>query len=350
MTDSPPVVHLHIGTMKTGTSYIQGLLERDKDQLADEGVLVRADVGRAVHDVLGMPGPRSLGPIDGAWDELVSDIRAWRGHSVIVSMEFLALATRPQIRQISTALAPSQVRAVLTVRDLSRVIRSAWQQTTKNRQSVTWPDFLDGLMAAGPDRPRTAKRFWAHHDVPNIAAKWAGVLGPSAVTLVTIPSGEAPPDELWRRFCTAVELDSDRHGPDGTERRNASMGYAEAEFLRRLNANLGRELDQPSYRRLVTGVMSRQLLRQGNGPASRSVPELPPAIRAWAKHRTAETIETISALGVAVAGSLDDLRLPPSSGETEDSPVSDAEVSAVAVHVSAGLIRRLENRSAANAT
>lgn len=332
-------MHLHIGTMKTGTSYVQGLLERDREDLAAEGVLIPVDAGRAVHDVLGMRGAKSLGDLTGAWADLLASVRGWRGDRVILSMEFLGLATPPQIETIAESLAPSRVRVVITARDLGRTIPSAWQQTTKNQQRATWPEFLDAITAEA-HRSRTAQQFWRHHDIGSIARRWAAALGADAVTVVTLPPAGAAPEELWQRFCSAVGLDPAAHAPDGRERRNASLGHAEAEVLRRLNVALEGRLTQPDYRRLVTGLISRQVLRRGR--AVTAPPVLPARVHRWAVERSDRLVADLEALGVHVVGDLGELRPAPlEPGGDDPGMVDEATMTAVTVHTAAVLLAKL---------
>ena len=332
---SAPVVHLHIGTMKTGTSYVQGLLERDRESLAAEGMLVVADPGRAVHDVLDLRGPKSLGDITGAWSQLVADVRAWSGDRVVLSMEFLGLATAPQVRDIVASLAPSPVRVVITARDLGRTIPSAWQQTTKNQQLATWPEFLEAIADPEPSRSRAGRQFWRHHDVAAIAKRWVDVVGPDSVTIVTVPPTGAPPEELWSRVCAAIEIDPAQHVPGGDGRRNASLGHAEAELLRRLNVALDGRLPQPEYRRLVTGLISRRFLRRGRTVSA--APVVPAAVQHWAADRSDRAVAELGQLGLRVIGDLDELRTVVTPPVDEESS-SDEAVTAIAVHVAAGLL------------
>jgi hypothetical protein len=328
--------------MKTGTSYVQGLLERDRESLAAEGVLVPVDVNRAVHDVLDRRGTRSLGSVTGTWDALLKSVREWRGDRVLVSMEFLGLATAPQIKKIIDSLAPSPVRVVITARDLGRAVPSAWQQTTKNQQRATWQEFLDAITNES-EGSSPALQFWRHHDVASMARRWTAVVGADAVTVVTVPPSGSPPEELWQRFCAAVGLDVADHAPDGKERRNASLGHVEAEVLRRLNVALAGRIPQPDYRRLVTGVISRQVLRRGHGVTQ--PPVVPASVHAWAVERSAGVVADLRSLGVRVVGDLDDLRPEPLSTEPASEP-SDAEVAAIAVRVAAALLPRVAELSA----
>jgi len=341
-------VHLHIGTMKTGTSYVQGNLEHSRHALARAGVLYPGSVGAAVHEVLEKHGARHVGDTSGAWDELASKVRAWDGSGVIVSMEFLTLASSEQAQRIVASLQPADVRIVLTVRDLSRTIPSAWQQTTKNRQTASWSEFLAALTADAVGSERTREQFWRHHDLARITRTWSGVVGPDRMTVVTLPPRDSPSTVLWERFCAATGLDSADYPVAETSRSNSSLGFAEAEMMRRLNLELGRDVDQASYRRLVTGLISRRLLRRGAEPTPAAV--LPVHVHEWAVQRSNEAVSDLRALGVRVVGDLTEL-VPPPVGDDQRafddsaapvaSTVAESDVATVAVRAVAALVTRL---------
>jgi hypothetical protein len=348
-------VHLHIGTMKSGTSYLQGALEHVAPALSTDGVLYPGSVGPAVHEVLEKRGARHFGDVSGAWDELAASISAWQGKSAILSMEFLGLATTEQAERIVGSLAPFKPHVIITARDLGRTIPSVWQQTTKNRQTTTWPDFLAAI-CVDDDQPdddedplndasaaKIRQQFWRHHDVPSIVRTWSSVVGVDRVTVITLPPSGSDPSLLWERFCAATGLDDERYPapPPDAGRSNSSLGYAEAEMMRRLNVELGRDVDQAIYRHLVTGFISRRVLRRGVDPTP--APVLPPDVRAWAADQATEVIGELSDLGVAVIGDLEELRPAPSTtstGTERDDP-SDADVAAVAIRAVAALVGRL---------
>ncbi|HSK32440.1 MAG TPA: hypothetical protein VK903_03070, partial [Propionicimonas sp.] len=72
-----PRVILHVGAMKSGTSYVQAMLYANKEILAERGVLVPgatwSDQVRAVQDVLGRESAQT-GRIAGCWDRMVEEV------------------------------------------------------------------------------------------------------------------------------------------------------------------------------------------------------------------------------------------------------------------------------------
>jgi hypothetical protein len=99
-------VVLHIGSMKSGTSFIQNVLGNNRDELAQHGISFAGERWRdqvaAVQDLIAHGGPNQA-PLDpaGPWQTLVTGINAAPG-TVVVSMEFLAPRVTRKIEIIPT--------------------------------------------------------------------------------------------------------------------------------------------------------------------------------------------------------------------------------------------------------
>lgn len=62
--------------------------------------------------------------------------------------------------------------------------------------------------------------------------------------VVTVPPRGAPPDVLWRRFASVLELDADRLDVAQSV-VNSSLSAEHAELLRRINTRLADRLPMP---------------------------------------------------------------------------------------------------------
>lgn len=341
-----PLVCLHIGTMKSGTSYIQSMLSRNRDALRANGVLYPGrtwqDQVTAVRDAIGARGGGARPDVRGEWDAMRDEILAWRGERAILSMELLSLAEPPRVRAIVESLRPADVHVILSARDLARVIPSAWQESTQNRQTWTWPAYVASLTGQSQEEPLAFKRFWRQHDIADIAATWASVVGAGRVHLVVVPPPGGPRDELWRRFCSVAGLDAAAYEGAEKVRGNPAVGAASAEFLRRLNAELGRDIDLQTYERLVKRFLAKNTLGHRT-TESRLV--LPERYHAWAVRRATEMIEVLRRLDIDVAGDLAELVPPdwdPGTGRTEDpNEISEDEVADAGLHALEALVLRL---------
>ncbi len=340
-TDNRPEVVLHIGTMKSGTSYIQEILRRNKRLLNDDGVLAPSNMVPAVADVLGRRGVTKSKPIQGTWGRFLHLVEAWDGRAVLASQEFLSGATADEARAVIDTLPTGKVRVVITNRDLLRVIPSHWQTVIKNGGTWQFAEYmrllLDEDTKDGAEH-RYQRGFWRHHDIANIVENWAGAVGPENVLLVTVPRTGAPSELLWQRFAKAIGVDADKYDHQASAKSNISLSYAETEMLRELNLRVRKPLGPLEYRLIVNKYLANQLLRKP--PDTGREPDRPTlGERSHAKvHQRAEQmLDALTATKVGVIGDLEELRVSPYQGEsgTEDStgprqPIPDSVPEALA--------------------
>ncbi|MEO9322424.1 hypothetical protein ABFT23_02985 [Nocardioides sp. C4-1] len=304
-------VYLHVGTPKTGTSYVQDLLFRNRERLADAGVRYPAehpdDHFRAALDLMRLPWGGLEAEATGAWDRLATEVCGHDGPSII-SHEILATASRSQVGRALESLghatgdAGGEVHVVLSVRDLSRQIPAEWQENVKHRRTFTYAEFLAEIR--DPERAsRLATWFWGVQEVPAILDRWANDLPPEHVHLVTVPPRGGPPDELWRRFSRAFGLDDVELDLE-TSRANPSLGVPEISLLRRINQATNRHLAPAAYRPLVRELIAHQTLSERTDSPRLG---LPPELRAWAGELEQAWADEVVARGYDVVGDLDDL-------------------------------------------
>jgi hypothetical protein len=318
-TDNGPEVILHIGTMKSGTSYLQAILRRNKRVLNRDGVQIPRNMVPAVVDVLGRRGATKEAEIEGAWERFLHLVEAWDGRSVLASQEFLSGATESEAQSVVATLPEGKVRVIITNRDLLRVIPSHWQTVVKNGGTWPFPEYVRLVLeAAGNDgsEHRYSRGFWRHHDVGTIVSNWAGAVGIDNVVLVTVPSSSAPSDLLWQRFAQAIGVNSDNYDHEANAKSNISLSYAETEMLREVNMRVRKPLGPLEYRLLVNKYLANKLLRKA--PETGKEPDRPTLGEASHKlvaQRADDIIEAVAASGVRVIGDLEELRVSAYRGE-----------------------------------
>ena len=322
---------LHVGTPKTGTTYLQDVLFRNQQLLAREGILYPAERfdGHflAALDLMRLPWGGLESEAIGAWDHLAEQVRDWHG-TAIVSHEILATASRAQVARALESLghAEAEVHVVLSVRDLVRQVPAEWQENLKHRRQLSYRAFLDQLLDPAREG-RIATWFWGVQEVPHILDRWASNLPPERVHLVTVPPPGAPPDLLWKRFCMAFELE----GLDldlREERSNPSLGVPETALVRRINLKSHRVVEPATYRPLVRELLAHQTLSQRRGSPRLTVP---PDVHAWAQDLSAQWAEELRARRYDVIGDVDDLLGPPPQQWVDPDAPDEAEVADAAV-------------------
>ena len=344
--DTPLVCYLHIGTMKSGTTFLQQMLSHHRETLAEDGVLFPGrgkyvEQIMAVRDVLDMPGTVPADRLQGAWDDLRQEIVEWPGASSIVSVEQLSIAAARQVPAIVESLAPAEVHVVVTARDLARVLPSTWQENVQNGLTWTWPDFLASAMEVPGADPVPGLRFWRQHDLVRTTQRWAKVVGAARVHLVTLPPSGAPRDLLWRRFCGVVGLDAGRYPAEGaTLRSNQGLDRASAEMLRRVNAMLGDGVDRASKLR----ILKRGLAKDALVSQAQQLPiVLDPEQYAWTRRYSEQLVTDLGESGIDVVGDLREL-VPPERSEvaTEDMrEPTETEIAEAATAAAAALLGQL---------
>ncbi|MDQ4053986.1 MAG: hypothetical protein M3237_14970 [Actinomycetota bacterium] len=301
-------VLLHVGTPKTGTSYLQEVLFHNVGQLSAAGINYparRFDAHfLAALDLMCLPWGGLEAEAIGAWDELAAEVRAHDGTSII-SHEILATASRTQVGRALASLGhddAAEIHVILSVRDLARQIPAEWQENIKHRSQLTYAAFLDQIQ--DPSRTtRIGSWFWGVQEIPDILDRWGHDLPPERIHLVTVPPPGGAPELLWKRFSQAFGLD----GLDldlEVERQNPSLGVPETALLRRINVAAHRVLPPADYRPLVRELLAHQTLSQRRRSPRLS---LPPHLYPWVAELTEAWIAEIEQRGYDVVGDLEDL-------------------------------------------
>ena len=328
-------VLLHVGTPKTGTSYLQDVLFRNRRVLANADICYPADRFDehflAALDLMRMPWGGLEAEAVGAWDRLAARVREHR-HTSIVSHEILATASRSQVGRALESLGHgdgTEIHIVLSVRDLVRQIPAEWQENVKHRSGIGYRAFLDQIK--DPEREsRIASWFWGVQEIPDILDRWGHDLPPERIHLVTVPPSGGAPELLWKRFSQVFGLD----GLDldlEAERANPSLGVPETALIRRINRAANRELAPADYRPLVRELLAHQTLSR-----RRSSPRLalPPEDYPWVQRLQQAYVDAVTERGYDVVGDLNELLGPqPTTWHDPDRPgerqVANAAVDAI---------------------
>lgn len=353
-----PVVYLHIGAMKTGTTFLQHLLMANREGLRNAGVDFAgarwADQVAAVQDVLSLGGkdPFIRSAARDAWPALVHQLTTTSAPVALVSMEFLSFARAGQVARIRRDLADCDVHVILTVRDAQLTIPAQWQTSVGRGATETWPEFLVGVRRAmRPTWPLPAllgdnvvREFRRAQDIPRMLRTWQRLVPPERLHVVTVPGSRGDPMELWHRFCTAAGMDPAlATEPPGTE--NRSLGYASAELVRRLNVGVSGRVLQWEYNRTLKRQVTEGALSRRRGQETRAT--LDAATRRAALDWNAHTLRALRQSGAHLVGDEADLPVTPAATHLDPEPTpepTDAELFAAARAAAEPLVRLVRRR------
>jgi hypothetical protein len=315
---------MHVGSPKTGTTFLQEILWAHRQQLRDQGVLLpgtgfgahfRASLD-VRHDARRASGPEAVA---GAWKKLVDEMSSWDGDS-IVSHELFAAATAEQADEAVAALEGAEVHVLVTARDLVRQIPAEWQEHVKHRSTLTFTEFVDAVRNHRPE----ARWFWRVQDTADVLERWGHSLSRDQVHVITVPPLGSGMGELWQRFAGLIGID-DSDFDMAAARPNTSLRAEQVELLRRLNTRLGERLPFPgTYPSVVKSFLAHQVLAGRDGTKFGLLGDDVD----YAIARSKELVSKLEQMGVTVSGDLQEL-VPAEDPGLEIS--GDAQVSSAAV-------------------
>jgi hypothetical protein len=346
-------VHLHIGTMKSATTYLQDLCELHVDHLADAGVLWPAGLIRyaGIRAFFGRADNQTDPPT--AWRTLLQQIRDHPG-DVVLSNELLAGLESQRAGRLVEALSPAVVHVLITARDPVRVIPSAWQTAIRNgEKTYPWAEFSSAVCSdPGEVIPTSVHdKFWHQHDVAQLVRRWEPFLTDGYVSLVTVPPAGGDRQAVARRFGTAIGVDLTGL-TQPTSRGNSTLGAHSAELMRRVN------LASPGADRALRKYGIRNALADAAlGARAKLEPEfgLSPDQHAWSAERARRMVAELRPMNLVVHGDLADL-IPTTEpepdvvdpGASTDSELLEAAVDglvAMARHAAKQRVNRNELRA-----
>ena len=327
-------VYVHVGTPKTGTTYLQSVLWANKPALSKQGLLLPLDAVRGHFYVATVvrnaaAALKTMPPAGHkAWDRMLGQIAEWHG-DVIISHELLAATSRRRARWAIDQLRAhgTAVHVIVTARDLARQIPAEWQQSVKHGRTHTLTDFYAILRAEDPRADPEGKPtvlFWSVQDLPRVLANWAADLPPEHVHVVTVPPSGAARGLLWQRFATLIGLDPDSVDTSVTL-PNESLGVVEIETLRRVNELVPADVPRPQLQLMVKQVLAEGVLAARDD----MVKFAPPAdVHPWVVERGTAMVDALRTSGYDVVGDLDELL--PSSQPLQGPHPDDVESDAIA--------------------
>jgi hypothetical protein len=335
-------VFVHIGVPKSGTSYLQDRVRRNRPLLAEHGLHHPEGLNDnhfyAALDLLQQPWAGEERRAKGQWDTLAEAVRRTPGN-VLISHEILAAARPEQVTRAFESFGGAEVEVIVTVRDLARQLPAEWQEGVKHRRVFSFERFAGEVV----EQPRVASDlwFWRVQSIPDVLGRWSNGLRPEQVHVVTVPPSGSDPELLWSRFLQVMGIDPGL-GFEAAAVDNASLGVAEIQMLRRLNRKLRRaKVRRETYVPIVREMIVREAFAErDHGPNA----TLPVTYRPFVDEVTVEWREWIEGAGVDVVGDLEDIEpIWLGTGDDPDRP-RHAMVASAAIDALAALIIDIDRR------
>jgi hypothetical protein len=216
------------------------------------------------------------------------------------------------------------VHVAVTLRPLTRILPSQWQQYVQNGLRMRYEAWLD-TMFNKPPFTKPTPTFWQRHRHDRLIERWSAAVGRENLTVIVVD--QSNPQMLLRTFESLLGLPSGLLVPE--ERlTNRSLSSGETELIRLLNEEFRRRRwpDTVYPRFIKYGAITQ--MRAGHQPLPYEPRITTPR---WALERTAEigadVARNISTLGVRIIGDISALAATPN--ETAVAPVEAPSENAV---------------------
>jgi hypothetical protein len=238
----PPRYVIHVGPLKTASTYMQQCFTAVQPALQERGVYYPPELIDPDNKHMHMPvyaamvrkQSEKLRPI-------FARINAEGHETVVLSCEHLIFLRPEEFTQLRDLIGVPDIQIVYVVRRWSDRIASLWNQSLFMGGSQTLPEFYLGLLdGRTPEYYRkTLGPKAGGYDI-DYSLSWrehAAVFGRDAVRLFSYAAVTDGKSDVFERFCTDVLGMADVPTPKFLgDKRWASMPRDEAEILRALNA------------------------------------------------------------------------------------------------------------------
>lgn len=331
----PGSLALHIGVHKTGTTAVQSALAARRGDLHAlhvdyPGTLMahRTVASSAMGRPLGFRTDGARPPRRGLWERTLREADAFPG-TTLISSEFFAEADDETCQRMVAEAGPDRLRVVVTLRNLAKILPSAWQQNLKSGFRTPYEDWLRFILLDEEGSKGTT--FWRRHRHDLVVRRWAAAAGADHVTVVVVDDRDR--DGIYRSFEQLLGLPNGFLSPSEGTSANRSFTAAEAEFFRRLNLAVADAGGWSRFRNAAHDGLEKSLVEGRAADPSEARLQTPQ----WALDRAADLADTFVAAirdsGVHVIGDLEVLaeRLtgPESAPQVPDDVPIDAAVAAL---------------------
>ena len=232
-------VYLHVGFHKTGTTAIQESIFANSQSLENLALNYVTGGGKAAHKAAWALSGRTWGwkkrggsktPIS-EWNKSLRKIK-FSGKSSLLSSEFFSELTDKQLAKLSKDLRGQDVQIIFTLRPLSKILPSSYQQHLKYGLKASYGEWLVDIFAE-PNKSKLTPSFWKRHNHAQVIERWVKVFGNSNTHLVIVD--EDKPEQLYRSFEEILSIPNQTLTSVKSVGSNRSLSYAEISLLLAIN-------------------------------------------------------------------------------------------------------------------
>jgi hypothetical protein len=236
------------------------------------------------------------------WNRLVSEVRSAKEPRVFISSEFFAGADDVQAARIIRELGGDRVHVALTLRPVSRILASRWQQNVQEGARYSFDQWLHWVFEQPSEG--SGATFWSRQRHDRLASRWASIVGPERLSVVMVD--EQNKSAIFQAFEELLCLQDGTLKPQN-DTENRSMTAEEIELIRALNEQFAEAgITRPLLYKMITRGTALYMKDRTIGPNEPK--QQPPS---WAVNRADligwESAAAIRALGAQVIGNLDAL-------------------------------------------
>ena len=309
---------LHIGPHKTGTTALQVALMKHSSDLLLQGVRYISEGPRvnANFSAFALEG-RTSRKVEGEqpipivhWENLKSNAARAQDRIVVMSGEEFCILNQANILRVVEGFGQEHLRILVTLRPLSRILGSQWQQAIQGgNERLSFDQWLHEVLDY-PNNPHpSAQNFWLRHRHDQLIKRWAESVGSEKVSVIVLD--ESDHSALPRAFERLVGLDA---GTIAMEERtvNRSLTIEEAEAVRSFYLRMEDQgyTEVPGHVRYM--MSPAEYIKRNRKPLPGEhkiyVPD-------WATERTRmiseEMVSNIRNMNVQVIGNLENLQFKP---------------------------------------
>lgn len=240
---------LHVGMMKTATTYLQGVLQNNREELKEDGWLYPGKHLNHQREAYGLCGKsiywyrKVLDRDVQLGNSLIEEIKS-TPHSVIVSSEALSSLSPQGINKFVEKVG-YPTRVVVTIRSIYKVLPSAWQQYVKGGSTNSFEEMLNKFVQSRNDLSGP----WRTYAYGNIIKNWSKVADVHTVIIPTSKNKGEP--TTWELFQEACGLPNVENTKVPTSQSNISLPLESINFLIEMNKVLEEKTDLGSEKKVA---------------------------------------------------------------------------------------------------